>query len=61
MDASAVEQAVEQAVETVDLTAVVESMARIEELLAGVAAGQLVLAGVLLGAAVVLVLAVMWR
>lgn len=53
--------AVEQAVETVELTAVVESMARIEELLTGVAAGQLVLAGVILGAAVICVLAVMWK
>lgn len=55
------EQAVEQAVETVDLTQVLESLARVEELLAGVAAGQLVLAGVILGSAVICVLAVMWR
>ena len=44
-----------------DLTPVLESLARVEELLQGIAGGQMVLVGVVLAAAVVLVLAVMWR
>lgn len=64
MDASSVLDAVDQAVETVeavDLTPVLESLGRVEELLQGIAGGQMILVGVILAAAVVLILAVMWR
>lgn len=57
MDASSVVDAVE----TADLTPVLESLARVEELLQGIAGGQMILVGVVLAAAVVLLLAVMWR
>ena len=64
MDASSVLDAVDQAVETVeavDLTPVLESLGRVEELLQGIAGGQMILVGVILAAAVVLIWAVMWR
>lgn len=61
MDGSTSVEVFEIVTETVDLTPVLDSLSRIEELLYGLAAAHLVTAGVILAAAVVLVLAVMWR
>ena len=55
------EEVAETIVETVDLTPILESLARLEELHQFQVAAQFALCGIVLAAAVVLILAVMFR
>lgn len=59
--AGEVSSATVEIVESVDLTTVSLQLADIQDILLSVSFGQMVLCGVLLGAAVILVLAVMFR
>lgn len=52
---------VEEAVEAVDLAAVLESLSALTEISQGMYTVQLIQIGVLLAVGVILILAVMWR